>query len=99
MLMTAPLDKRVCVLSSEEFKKFEEQVGVKPCEACDGPDCGNCKVQLDSDAYHMVKWVDGLKQAGFVPSDKEIAEELERYVYSEDTLLINEAAARARKGL
>lgn len=37
MLMTAPLDRHVCVLSSKEFKKFEENVGVTPCNACEGP--------------------------------------------------------------
>jgi hypothetical protein len=49
--MAATLDRHVCVLPSEEFKKFQEQVGVKPCEACDGPvsDCTNCKEPVNED--------------------------------------------------
>ena len=103
------LDGIACVFSSDEFKKFEEQVGVKPCEACDGPlpdcatceglDCGNCDAQIEADAAHIRKWIADLKQIGFVPSDEEISEELERYVYREDTLLFNVATARARRGL
>ncbi len=98
------LDGVVCVLSSEEFKKFEENVGVTPCNACDGPlpdcatceglDCGNCDAQIEADAAHIRKWIADLKQIGFEPSDEEIAEELERYIYREDTLLIH-----AKKGL
>jgi len=103
------LDGVVCVLSSEEFKKFEENVGVAPCNACDGPlpdcatceglDCGNCNTQIEADAANMEKWIADLKQTGVEPSDEEIAKELERYVYREDTLLFNATAARARRSL
>ena len=101
--------KGKCHVPLEEFKSFVANVGVAPCEACEGPeeklpcddcqglDCGNCKIQLDADAAHLVAWENSRRLAGFEPTDEEITEELERYIYNEDTLLIN--AARARKGL
>jgi hypothetical protein len=94
------LDGMVCVLSSEEFKKFEEHVGVEPCEACDGPrmlaeekavfealEIGCERDQSEADLAYIEAWVDCRTKEGIPPTDDEIIAALERYVYDESTLL------------